>query len=205
MRKRVNKWKHELTPPCRSSSVASSRSSSALSGASRTSSSSSLVSPAERGNTGRRSAGGTDVVPFLIPLARLARQLEIDTAAYTRRYVVQRPLRNRPEKLREMGGGRGTGATEYLSSACLGGRVLRISDLLNSSAAYIVTKYLTVTAGCCGRMVCRLEETQIIILNRKRYYYTYSPLFLGYSTSTPWLPNSLATTTCRKEVHTHLL
>ncbi|CAM9543677.1 unnamed protein product, partial [Laminaria digitata] len=50
------------------------------------------------GGGGGRAGGGTDVLPFLIPLARLARQLEIDAASYSARYEtgISKALRMQP-------------------------------------------------------------------------------------------------------------
>lgn len=95
VRQRVNKWRHELAPSFRSSSLVSSSSSSCSSSPSAGSASSTSAGKAASsggggsGGTsssgGGRTSGGADVLPFLIPLARLARQLEIDAALYAAR------------------------------------------------------------------------------------------------------------------------
>ncbi|CAM9822517.1 unnamed protein product [Scytosiphon promiscuus] len=97
VRQRVNKWRRELAPSFRSSSHTSRPSSSSTSSVSSNSSplpaatsppTSSAAKPAGtgKGSGSGRASGGTDVLPFLIPLARLARQLEIDAAFYSARY-----------------------------------------------------------------------------------------------------------------------
>lgn len=108
VRQRVNKWRHELAPSFRSPPVIPSSSSPCTlpgSSSSLTATPASVASSGGRGGSGNsgssgssrkvsssggssgggRSTGGTDVLPFLIPLARLARQLEIDSASYTAR------------------------------------------------------------------------------------------------------------------------
>lgn len=93
VRQRVNKWRHELAPSFRSSSLASSPSSSSSSSSSSStpaSSSTSTSAAKAGGSSGSGRSGGADVLPFLIPLARLARQLEIDAASYTARWVLSK-------------------------------------------------------------------------------------------------------------------
>ncbi|CAN0113390.1 unnamed protein product [Ectocarpus sp. 6 AP-2014] len=106
VRQRVNKWRHELAPSYRSSSLASSPSSSSSCPPASTSSKSSTAKATGSGGGGGggggsssgRASGGADVLPFLIPLARLARQLEIDAASYATRYEagISKALRMQP-------------------------------------------------------------------------------------------------------------
>lgn len=107
VRQRVNKWRHELAPSYRSSSLASCPSSSSSCPPASTSSKASTAKATGSGaggsssNSSGRASGGADVLPFLIPLARLARQLEIDAASYATRYETSREkVRTRRARVR---------------------------------------------------------------------------------------------------------
>lgn len=90
VRQRVTKWKHELAPSSRSTSLSSSSLSLASSPAATVSNAATGKTGGGSGGSGGRATERTDVLPFLISLARLARQLEIDAASYTLRWVTRK-------------------------------------------------------------------------------------------------------------------